>query len=168
MTLPPAFFFSSVLQSSRHWYISTLRVSAIAVAATPNVSSVRTSFVSALPETWTSRPSIPGSTFSADSSETQAFSPSSRDFAVFTEFPSFQKRTGKPSTKRPSPTMTPLIELPRREPHDSVVVSVTAMTDVSLSFRSSRPPRLPGGVYLIACAPLPFSAPKSLSAISQG
>ena len=54
-------------------------------------------------------------------------------FAVFTEFPSFQKRTGNPDTNRASPTSTPLIEPPRREPQLSVVVSVTAITIV-LSF----------------------------------
>ena len=127
-TLPPTFFFSVVWLSSIHWYISTSRLSLIAVAETPNTPSESTSCVSALPLMWTSLPSFSASTLAFDSTETHAPSPSSIARAVFTELPSFQKSTGNPPMKSASPKSTPLMELPRREPQLSVVVSVTAMT----------------------------------------
>ena len=99
----------------------------MAVAETPNWSSVSTSCVVATPVMWTSWPSISGSTFSIDSTGMQAPSPSSRALAVLTLLPSFQNRTGKPITNRASPASTPFIELPSLEPHETVVVSVTAI-----------------------------------------
>ena len=107
---PPSFFLSSLRESSRHWYISTLRSSLRASDRTPKRGSRSTATEAASPLKCTSLPSS-AAAGPVPATDTTVDDPSFSAFARRTARPSPQNSRQTPMPARIRPT-----KMPRKEP----------------------------------------------------